>query len=397
MVRVRGVHVAIISVGLLTAFGIARMVGGSGTSAQAPTQPELAPVFQLDRSWPKPLPNSWALGFVASVAVDSKDHVWILHRPKQIDDALAADVAAGRKKLPPPVIEFDPQGNVVQSWGGPGPGYSWMEGIPQCPPGPVVPGCKPFPVGSQAEHGIFVDHKDNVWVTGNGHVALKFTRAGKFLLQIGELGKTAGSNDTRFLGNPTDLAVYPKTNEVFIVDGYVNRRIIVFDADTGAYKRHWGAYGKRPDDGPTENYQPDKPIPQQFFASHGLGISKDGRVYVADRHRNRVQVFETDGTFVKEVFIARDSLAGYGLGANLGNGSTWRAGFSADPEQRYLYVPDSPNSQIWILRRSDLEILGSTYSRGNHHMAGADSKGNLYTTGSRSPRRLLFKGVPTTS
>ena len=322
--------------------------------------------------------------------------------------------------MPPPVIEFDPQGTVVQAWGGPGAGYSWMEGIPQCPPEPVVPGCKPFPVGSQAEHGISVDHKDNVWVTGNGHVALKFTGAGKFLLQIGELGKTAGSDDKRLLGNPTDLAVYAKTNEVFIVDGYLNRRIVVFDADTGAYKRHWGAYGKRPDDGPAENYQPDKPVPQQFFGPHGLGIANDGHVYVADRHRNRVQVFQNDGTFVKEVFIATNTLAGWGLGqgatwpstgnpigsvapavANRGNGSTWRARFSADPEQQYLYIPDSTNWQIWILRRSDLEILGSVYSRGNHHMAGADSNGNLYitgtrnpATGSRSPARLLFKGLP---
>jgi DNA-binding beta-propeller fold protein YncE len=349
---------------------------------------------------------------IASIAVDTRDHVWILHRPAQLNSGAQAEVKAGRKKTPPPVIEFDAAGNVVQAWGGRAAGYAWMEGVPQCPPEPVVPGCKPFPVGSQAEHGIFVDEKDNVWVTGNGHVALKFTRAGQFLLQIGELGKTGGSNNPRLLGNPTDLAVYTKTNEVFIVDGYLNRRIIVFDADTGTYKRHWGAYGKPPDDSPAEEYHPDTPTPQHFFGPHGLGISKDGQVYVADRHRNRVQVFRHDGTFVKEVFIARNTLAGWGLGqgamwpstgkpvaitspvANRGNGSTWRAAFSADPEQRYLYIADSTNWQIWILRRSDLEIIGSVYSRGNHHMAGADSKGNIYTTGSGTPVRLLFKGVP---
>ena len=376
MMCARTVYVAAI---LLIVFGIAPVVPEKVAVAQAQPQQDEAPSFQVDPSWPKPLPNNWTVGMVAGIAVDSRDHVWIVHRPT---GAPAGDVEAG-KQIAPPVIEFDPQGNVVQAWGGPGPGYSWFETID-----------KPYPVGTAPEHGIFVDSKDNVWLAGNGHIVLKFTRAGKFLMQIGQLWQTAGSNDTRLLGNPSDVAVNPQTNEVFIADGYVNRRIIVFDADTGAYKRHWGAYGKRPDDGLIETYDPNGPLPQQFYHLHGVGVAKDGLVYASDRQRNRVQVFQTDGTFANEVVIPTEAIPiqTEGTGAS---GSTWRTGFSADPEQRFLYITDSANSKMWILRRADLEVLGSFDSRGGHHMAGADSKGNLYTTGGRSPQKFLLTGGPT--
>ena len=366
---------------LLIVFGIAPVVPEKVAVAQAQPQQDEAPSFQVDPSWPKPLPNNWTVGMVAGIAVDSRDHVWIVHRPA---GAPAGDVEAG-KQIAPPVIEFDPQGNVVQAWGGPGPGYSWFETIDE-----------PYPVGTAPEHGIFVDSKDNVWLAGNGHIVLKFTRAGKFLMQIGQLWQTAGSNDTRLLGNPSDMAVNPNTNEVFIADGYVNRRIIVFDADTGAYKRHWGAYGKRPEDGAIEQHDPNGPgpLPQQFYHLHGVGVAKDGLVYASDRQRNRVQAFQTDGTFVNEVVIPTEAIPiqTEGTGAS---GSTWRTGFSADPEQRFLYISDSANSKMWILRRADLEVLGSFDSRGGHHMAGADSKGNLYTTGGRSPQKFLLTGGPT--
>ena len=376
MTRLRRLHFVGAFLGAIAVLTIVRTFSGA-VVVVAQTAAE-APVFERDMSWPKPLPNNWVLGSVSSVTVDSRDHVWIIHRPQTVR---AEDLEGGRGQVAPPVLEFDPEGNVVQAWGGPGAGYSWMEAGPAYPAG-----------GGAAEHGIFVDHKDNVWVTGNGHVALKFTRAGKFLLQIGELWKTGGSNHRRWLGSPTDLAVDPNTNEVFISDGYLNRRVIVFDAETGAYQRHWGAYGNAPEDGPAMMFEPDRPLPRQFLAAHCVRISNDRLVYVCDRQRNRVQVFRTDGTFVTEVVIAKATPAGRAVGGE-GNGSVWRVGFSSDPEQRYLYVADSQTPKMWILTRSDLQVVGSFDTRGLHHLGGADSTGHLYTTGSRRPERLLLKGV----
>lgn len=385
----RAPHLVVVQIilGLFILLGIAYVLREHVAAARAQTQQEGIPTFQFDTGWPRPLPNNWVLGGSASIIVDSRDHVWIIHRFRSVP---AAEIAAG-KKAAPPVVEFDPEGNVVQAWGGPGQGYNWPE-----------ENLTDYPRGSPAEHGIHVDYKDNVWVTGNGDVVLKFTRAGKLLMQIGEFFKNGGSNDKRLLGNSTDMFVDPKTNELFVSDGYLNRRVIVFDADTGKYKRHWGAYGKKPDDGPAVNYEPDKPLPQQFFIVHCIQLSKDGLVYVCDRQRDRLQIFQRDGKFVKEVVIAKDTPAGAGITmkgplsagvTKAGIGTVYRVGFSADPQQRFLYVGDSSSSKIWILRRSDLAVLGSFEARGIHHMAGADSKGNLYTTGSRTPQRFLFKGM----
>jgi hypothetical protein len=349
--------------------------------------PRSIPTFQTDPSWPKPLPNNWILGGPASVAVDGRDHVWILHRPLT---APAAELATGKKPAPP-VVEFDPQGNLVQAWGGPDAGHDWPK-----------ENTTDYPRGGPAEHGIYVDHKDNIWITGNGDIVLKYSRSGTFLMQIGEFFKTGGSNDTRLLGNPADVVVDPTTNELFVADGYLNRRVVVFDADTGKYKRHWGAYGKKPDDGPAVNYEPDKPLPQQFFVVHCIRQSKDGLIYVCDRQRDRLQVFRRDGTFIREAVIAKDTPAGGGIAlkgplsagiTKAGIGSVFRVGFSADPQQEYLYVGDSTNNKIWILRRSDLQVLGSFEARGLHHLAGADSKGNLYSSGMRLPGKFAFKGV----
>jgi hypothetical protein len=369
--------VAVLETGLITAPAPARQPGA-----------EQIPVFELDRSWPKPLPNDWAFGEAWGIAVDSRDHPWVLHSTNHKDPSIREMLAKQGKRLAQPVVEFDGEGNLVQAWGGPGPGYSWVEG------------------GPWAEHGIFIDHKDNVWVTGDGHVALKFTRDGKFLLQIGELGKTNGSNDPRLLGKPTTVAVDRATNEVFIADGYINQRVVVFDADTGAYKRHWGAYGKRPDDGPREKLEPQGPPPQRLDPVHCVRIANDGLVYVCDRWHNRFQVFRRDGTFLKEVFVDRDVRAPYDWdfktsayvarqAPGVGNGSVSMAAFSPDPEQRYLYIGSSTSyRKLYIFRRGDLQLLGSVDTVAGHHEMVVDSKGNLYTTDGRSrkPMRYLFKG-----
>ena len=364
-----------VAVAGVVAIGLAHVLTHqAATSAQAVAAG--VPQFQEDSSWPKALPNNWILGNVTSVAVDARDHVWVLHRPLTVP---AKELEGGQKKIAPPVVELDPEGNVVQAWGGAGAGYSWMERE-----------AGEFPEGGNAEHGIYVDPKDNVWVTGNGNVVLKFTRAGKFLLQIGELWKSAGSNDRKWLDSPTDMVVDAAANDVYVADGYVNRRVIVFDASTGAYRRHWGAYGKKPEDGPRVGFKADRPVPQDFYAVHCIRMSNDGLVYVCDRERNRLQVFQKNGTFVRELILAKETPVWEGPGT--GHGSVWRVGFSPDTGQQYLYIGDGQNTKIWILTRKDLQVVGSFDTNGAlHHMAGADSRGNLYTTGGRRPKRFVPK------
>ena len=348
------------------------------------------PTFEYDPSWPKPLPNNWALGEVWGVAVDSRDNPWILHGDS---DRVQGMLAQEGKELAPPVVQFDPEGNVLQAWGGPGEGYDWMQ--------------RTF--GS--EHGMFIDHEDNVWVIGGGNgdfdggVALKFTSTGEFLLQIGEKGKTNGSHDRRLLGAPTTAAVAPDTNEVYVADGYVNQRVVVFDGLTGEYKRHWGAYGRPPDDGPAEPLTPDGPAPQRWNATHCVRVAHDGLVYVCDRSHNRVHVFETDGTFVEEVFLDRATAAPWRFDVEVnryvartepgnGTGSASMVAISHDPDQRYLYVGSASSyRKIYILERRTLQLVGEVDTRGGHHEMAVDSNGNIYTVDgfARWPERYLYK------
>jgi len=276
----------------------------------------------------------------------------------------------------PPVLEFDPAGHLVGHWGGPGEGYEWPE----------------------SNHGITVDYKGYVWIGGNGqkdaHV-LKFTKEGKFVLQVGRQGKSGGSRDTVNFGRVAKIFVDPKTNEAYIADGYGNKRVAVIDADTGAFKRYWGAYGNVPDDTPLGPYNPDAPPAQQFRNPvHCAEVSNDGLVYVCDRVNDRIQVFRKDGTFVKEVFIAKRTL---------GDGSVWDIAFSRDPAQRFLYVADGKNEKVYILDRQSLEILTSFGDGGRQpgqffavHSIATDSKGNIYTTETYEGKRVqkfVYKGL----
>ena len=165
------------------------------------------------------------------------------------------------------MLELDPEGKVLHAWGGPGEGYTWFS----------------------QEHGIYIDHNGFVWMgTSNGMHVMKFTQDGKHVLTIGEPGVNKGSNDPDHLGGPANFYVEPKTNELFIADGYINKRVVVYDAATGKYMRHWGAYGKPPDD--TEKYQYPVKVaspPQQYSTLHGLVGTKDGLIYVSDRRGNR--------------------------------------------------------------------------------------------------------------
>ena len=330
------------------------------------------PKFEPDPFWPKPLPNNWILGEVSGTAVDSRDHVWILHRPRTTSEHDKYGVSKkGDCCVPaPPVIEFDQAGNVVQGWGGNGDGYEWPD----------------------SEHGILVDPQDNVWVTGNGDKdaqILKFTKAGKFLLQIGHHAKSGGSNDTANLGRAAGLAMNPKTNEIFVADGYGNRRVVVYDATTGAYKRHWGAYGNKPDVSAPRTRVYEGAGSPQFNLVHGIRISNDGLVYVGDRVNNRIQVFQLDGKFVKEVYIERKTEAGEGTGFDVA--------FSPDKQQQFFYVPDGSNKKVQIVNRQTLELVGFFGGHGGHgvgefyhiHSIVTDSKGNVYMGEVNNGRRVL--------
>ena len=332
------------------------------------------PVLQVDPYWPQ-LPETWILGVGAGIAVDAQDNVWVIHRAAMVTEKKVCCKPA------PIVMQFDPSGKALQGWGGPGDGYEWP--------------------AEKNEHGIFVDHQNNVWIAGRGAAGtsenqiLKFDTRGKFLLQIGRRGKGTGSNDTENLGQPADMAVHPGTNELFVADGYGNRRVIVFDAATGAYKRHWGAYGNRPDDAAPKDQVHQGPGNAQFNQVHHLRISKDGLVYVADRLNRRIQVFKLDGTFVKEAFIRRDTKETAGTVSSLA--------FSADPEQQFIYSADQTENVILILDRQTLQERGTLGRLGRYagqfvspHNIATDSKGNLYVAedvGGQRVQKFAIKGM----
>ena len=339
--------------------------------------------FKVDAFWPKKLPNSWILGEVPGLSIDKNDHIWILQRPNSLDGReLGAEDSSSKKECcapAPSVIEFDPEGNVVNAW-------SIFESDESEDPDQLWAG---------KEHGIYIDDNDFVWIAdAKGHTVLKLTKDGKQLLQIGKKGITNGSNDTTALGGPADLAVDIENNEVYIADGYINRRIIVFDANTGEYKRHWGAYGEKPHDNQLPNRSPgDEPISSFRTAVHSVTISNEGNIYVADRSNNRIQIFKKDGTYIKETFIANDG----------GAGTIWDIEFSRDPEQTYMYVADGFNMKVWVLDHASLEIVNSFGHGGRNsgqfgwvHSLAIDSKGVIYTSEVK-PGKRIQKFIPVPS
>jgi DNA-binding beta-propeller fold protein YncE len=345
-----------------------------------------APYFEVDPLWPKPLPNHWILGNAIGVGVDSRDHIFIVHRGLP---SLNARTEAGAATNPPtgdcclaapPVLEFDPAGNLVNSWGGPGEGYSW----------PI------------SNHGLGIDHKDNVWIGGNGqdstgrdsHI-LKFTREGRLLMQLGKPNQPVNSNSMEHFGRVAKISFDPPANEAYVSDGYGHKRVAVIDMDNGRIKRYWGAYGEKPDDAGLGPYNPDAPLVRQFRNPvHCAEPTNDGLVYVCDRPNDRIQVFRKDGSFVKEQRIAPQTR---------GDGSVWDIAFSRDPEQKFLYLADGKNERIYVLDRQSLEMLTMFGDGGRQpgqffgvHSIATDSKGNIYTTETYEGKRLqkfVYKGV----
>ncbi|MEW6320975.1 MAG: hypothetical protein AB1635_07790 [Acidobacteriota bacterium] len=356
-----------------------------------------APVFEVDPLWPKPMPNNWLLGQTIGLTVDDRDHVWIVHRgndPNNLDRTEYAVPVAGGPRVSeccdpaPPVLEFDPNGNLVGKWGGPGAGYDWPE----------------------SNHGLAVDHKGNVWIGGNGqpdaHV-LKFTRDGKFVAQFGKSGArnvakpgekpnyVSNSRDMDNFGRVAKIFIDPRANEAYLADGYLNKRVAVVDVDTGKIKRMWGAYGEPPTDENLGRYDPAAPLPRQFRNPvHCADMSNDGLVYVCDRPNDRIQIFTKDGKFVSEHRVFPETLA---------DGSVWDVAFSRDPEQRFLYMADGANEKIYVFERKSMRLLTKFGQGGRQpgmflgvHSIATDSKGNIYTTETYTGKRLqkfVFKGI----
>ena len=326
------------------------------------------PAFRVDPAWPHPLPEEngvqLVLGQVAGIAIDDRNgHVWIIHRPSTIlpDEWKAGKPVTHRCcKAAPPVVEFDAAGNYLRGWAPSDPKVQWPK----------------------QEHGIYVDPEGNLWLGGNNdedNQILKFTQDGKFLMQIGRAGKSEGSASRTQLGRPAHMMMDPKAQELYVADGYGNKRVVVFDAKSGAYKRHWGAYGAQPSDDKQPPYDPSQPPARQFGNPvHCVRLSNDGKVYVCDRVNNRIQVFEHSGKFVQEFRVEPATLA---------NGSVWDMVLSHDAAQKYLYVADGANGRIYVLNRADGRQLSSFGRTGRmagefkwvHNMA-IDRQGNLYTS-----------------
>jgi DNA-binding beta-propeller fold protein YncE len=379
MKRRRKLVLAGILLALIAALGAGQAALDAKTQAGAVD----VPLFEVDPFWPRPLPDNWVLGSAIGVAVDSRDHVYVIHRPESVNPATEGGAGTDPPTsscciAAPNILVFDPDGHVVDSWGGPGEGYEWPS----------------------SNHGIGIDHKDNVWIGGNGardsHI-LKFTRDGRFLLQIGAVGQAVNSHARDHFGRVAKIAFDATANEAFLADGYGNRRVAVIDMDTGVLLRYWGAYGNEPDDTNPGPYDPDAPPAPQFRTPvHCAEPTNDGLIYVCDRPNNRIQVFRRDGTFVMEQRIAPRTL---------GDGAVWDIAFSRDPQQRFLYLADGKNMKVHVIDRASLQVLTSFGDGGRQpgqffavHSIATDSDGNIYTTETYEGKRIqkfVYKGMGT--
>ncbi len=346
---------------------------------------EQVPIFEYDPTFPKPMPENWAIGPIGGLAVDRQDHLYVVQRPgvaaRRTSGFTGADDTPPKADCcvpAPPVLEFDQSRHAGPLVGRPGPGYDWP----------------------QTEHGVFVDHKDNVWLAGSGEKdaqLLKFTREGKFLQQFGKPGMSGGSADTKNMGQPANLTVDPVTER-----GLRGRRLPQpprHRARRATRSRSSGCGAPTATSRTTRRSVPTIPMRRRRSSSAcrtTSPISRDGFVYVADRPNNRIQVFRKDGTYVKETFVSKRTLL---------QGAASGFALSTDPQQRLLYMIDGANHHVWILKRQSLQVVARFGQQGLlggslnvPHAIAVDSRGNIYVGenfDARRFQRFLYKGLGT--
>jgi DNA-binding beta-propeller fold protein YncE len=359
-----------------------------------------APEYEVDATWPKPLPNNWLIGQIGGLAVDKHDHIWVNQRPRSLTDDEKGAVpnpptrTESRSlccKPAPSVMEFDTNGNLLQAWGGP-------EDPGKC----VAPAC----IWPANEHGMFVDNDDHVWLAGNGprdRMLLEFTRDGKFLLMIGgSFEAPPDSNSKTSVGRAAGIFVDTTTRELYVADGYLNSRVVKFNSGTGAFIKAWGAYGNPPLEAPppqkpsestaTYSQQPPDPASPNFNRPvHCIVVANDGLVYVCDRSNNRIQVFNRDGQFQRQ-FVFDPTTRG--------NGAVWSIVLSLDRDQQFLFYADGENNLIRIVNRKSGQVLRTFGRSGRNagqfhwvHQIAIDSRSNIYT-GEVDTAKRLQKFVP---
>jgi hypothetical protein len=420
-----------ILLGTVFAAAIAGLGGGqnvfSSGSAQAQGMGEgdvMVPKFEVDPLWPKPLPNGWVIGQTIGLSTDSRDNIWIIHRPGSLEqkESYGTRKEADCCTAAPDVLEFDQAGNLLHHWGKVA-GHDWPT----------------------SNHGITVDAQGNVWLGANGagqpspnapgsaaqfaaargarapapalapasgatagaeagggslcvqgkyhdSFMLKFTQDGKFLGEIGRANGSRGSLDKDNVCGVATIRFIPGTNELVAADGYGNHRVSVWDPVTMKLKRMWGANGKPPTDKAVPHYDPNSP--QFGNPVHCAQPSNDGLIYVCDRTNDRLQVFKTDGTFVKQYPIETNTR---------GDGSVWEIAFSRDPQQKFMYISDGSNEKIHVFDRQSMKELywfGGGGRQPGHiyavHSIVTDSKGNIFTTETYRGQRVqkfIYKGM----
>ena len=371
-------------------FAAAFLLAAACLAGTAAAQSGAVPQYRYDSTWPKlPLPNAWTFEGITGLYVDRDDVIWVLQRPRDFDRDTSENYAALRPPTarccvkPPAVLAFDVEGNLLHAWGDP-------DSVPGWP---------------RSEHTILVDRDGFVWIGGAtpGDTLLKFTKDGELVGDFGKRGPAIEAAGQQQNNQQTDVLmrgvaaaeIDEDEREIYIADGYLNRRVLVYDIDTGAFKRGWGAYGKPL--GEISNAQPARYDPNaephsDFQGSvHAVRLSADGLVYVSDRQGNRIQVFRKSGAFVKEMFVAPWTLD---------RGAAGSITFSSPPEQAHLFVTDIMNNVVWILDRHSGATVGhigfmSHAGGGFHwvHVAASDSAGNLYTGEVDSGKRIQ-KFVP---
>ena len=345
----------------------------TGLAAASPAQLHAqtsAPKFEVDPSWPKPLPNLWVTGGVGGVCIDSRDHVFILNRRDLTDN----DLDAGHQA--PVVIEFDPEGNVVNSFGDP-------DTTPNTP------------------HGCAVDADNNLWITGNGDgMVQKYSHDGsKLLLQIGKKGVVDSADGTQKgkplnashegFFKPAGIVTDPKNGDVYVADGETpggNHRVAVFDRE-GKFLRQWDLHRAEGETG--EAFVP---------VLHCVTMDNKGLVYVCDRRAHRIQVFDKMGNFLRNIALEYEHRSPLPSGPDHESGALGSAvwvEFSRDPAQKYMYVVNQDNEQVDILDHASGHLLAS-FGRAGHqvgeftyaHFLAVDSKGNIYVTEVGTGKRI---------